>query len=270
MKTLPNQTLLYDEDCPLCNVYTSGFIVTGMLDKDGRKTYADITDEEHLFVDSRRACNEIALVDNKSKTVLYGIDSLLKIIGNSFPLIEKTGNLRPVNWLLKKLYYFISYNRKVIIPGKVNTDQAQCFPDFNYRYRLFYIVFALIITSTVLYEFATLIPHYIQADFGKEMILATGQLFFQSLFIIGKDKITRINYLGNLMTVSLFGSLLISPLLIVSNYMTVSETFVLIWFGLVVLAMFIEHYRRIGLLELPKHLCLTWVLYRMLALPFYI
>ncbi len=32
MKTLENQTLLYDEDCPLCQAYTSAFVKTGILD----------------------------------------------------------------------------------------------------------------------------------------------------------------------------------------------------------------------------------------------
>jgi hypothetical protein len=35
MKTLTNQTLLYDEDYPLCRVYTSGFIKAGMLGQNG-------------------------------------------------------------------------------------------------------------------------------------------------------------------------------------------------------------------------------------------
>jgi len=78
MKTLTNQTLLYDDDCPLCKAYTSGFIATGMLDKNGRKSYSELTYEERSFVYTHRACNEIALVDNNNKTVTYGIDSLLK------------------------------------------------------------------------------------------------------------------------------------------------------------------------------------------------
>src|SRR4051812_48603829 len=131
MKTLANQTLLYDEDCPLCRAYTSGFIATGMLDENGRKPYAYLTEEERTYVDAHRACNEIALVDNDNKTVTYGIDSLLKVLGNSFPLIAKVGYLRPINYFLKKLYSFISYNRKVILPGKANADGTQCIPDFN-------------------------------------------------------------------------------------------------------------------------------------------
>ncbi len=55
MKTLTNQTLLYDEDCPLCRAYTSGFIATGMLDEKGRKPYSELTDEERIFVDSHRS-----------------------------------------------------------------------------------------------------------------------------------------------------------------------------------------------------------------------
>lgn len=269
MKTLANQTLLYDEGCPLCKAYTSGFITTGMLDENGRKPYAHLTEEERLYVDAHRACNEIALVDNQNKTVTYGIDGLLKVLGNSFPLIAKVGNLMPVNWFLKKLYSFISYNRKVIIPGRANTNGTQCVPDFNYRYRIAYFIFTLLITATVLFECAKIIPHYVHASFGKELVLASGQLLFQSVFLLKEDKMNRLTYLGNLMTVSLFGSLLLAPLLILNLYITIPETITLIWFGIVVSIMFSEHYRRVRLLQLPKYLCLTWVAYRMLALPFY-
>lgn len=269
MKTLANQTLLYDEDCPLCRAYTSGFIATGMLDKNGRKPYACLSEEERNYVDAHRACNEIALVDNGNKTVTYGIDSLLKVLGNSFPVIEKIGYYKPVNCFLKKLYSFISYNRKIIIPGKADTNKIQCLPDFNYKYRIAYLIFALVITATVLFECAKIIPLYVQANFLKELALAAGQLAFQSLFLIKQDSKTRLTYLGNLMTVSLFGSLLLLPVLILNHIAAISEIINLIWFGIVVFIMFLEHYRRIKLLGLPKYVCLTWVTYRMFALPFY-
>ena len=103
MKTLENHTLLYDEDCPLCQVYTSGFIRTGMLDQNGRQAYTAMTYDAQNFIDIERASNEIALVDNENKTVTYGIESLLKVLGVRFPFIEKTGHLTPVKYLLKKL-----------------------------------------------------------------------------------------------------------------------------------------------------------------------
>jgi predicted DCC family thiol-disulfide oxidoreductase YuxK len=49
MKTLNNQTLLYDEDCPMCTFYTAAFIKTKMLDTNGRKPFVTLTDAEELY-----------------------------------------------------------------------------------------------------------------------------------------------------------------------------------------------------------------------------
>ncbi|MEN2400219.1 hypothetical protein GKZ90_0010550 [Flavobacterium sp. MC2016-06] len=267
MKTLQNQTLLYDEDCPLCQVYTTGFIKAKMLDENGRKSYCELSENEQNFVDVNRASNEIALIDNKNQTVLYGIDSLLKVIGFSFPLIERIGNLKPIKFFLKKLYSFVSYNRKVIIPSKINKEaKLQCVPNFNYKYRFLFIGFAAAITTIVLYHYSLLIPNLPKASIAREFIVALGQLFFQGLFVLKLDKKTILNYAGNLMTVSLMGSLLLLPMLALQTVIDFSENTILFWFGITALIMFIEHYRRTQILELPAYLCITWVLYRILVL----
>ncbi len=267
MKTLENQTLLYDEDCPLCRVYTSGFIKAGMLDENGKKPYCQLTEEEKKFIDVNRASNEIALVDNKNKTVIYGIDSLLKVIGFSFPWMEKIGNLKLVKFFLKKLYSFISYNRKVIIPSRIKKEiKLQCVPDFNYKYRIFYILFAAIVTTFVLYKFSESISILPKSTIVRELILALGQIVFQGLFLLKLDRKIIGNYIGNLMTVSLMGSLLLIPILIINSVFNISQIITLGWFGITVLLMLLEHSRRIKLLELPFYLSITWVIYRIIAL----
>ena len=267
MKTLENQTLLYDEDCPLCRVYTSGFIKAGMLDENGKKPYCQLSAEEQNFIDVKRASNEIALVDNENKTVIYGIDSLLKVIGFSFPWMEKIGNLKPIKFFLKKLYSFISYNRKVIIPSKIKKEiKLQCVPDFNYKYRILYILFAATITTFVLYKFSDSIRILPKSTILRELILALGQIVFQSLFLIKFEKKIILNYVGNLMTVSLMGSLLLLPILILNLIFNIPELITLGWFGITVLLMLIEHSRRVKLLELPFYLSITWVIYRIIAL----
>lgn len=267
MKTLENQTLLFDEDCPLCQVYTTGFIKAGMLDKKGKKPFANLTAEEQNFIDIKRASNEIALVDNKNKTVIYGIDSLLKVFGNSFPWMEKVGNITPIKYLLKKLYSFVSYNRKVIIPNKKASEKAlQCVPSFNYKYRILYIVFAILMTALTLFNYSELIVDLPKGNFSSELILAFGQIIFQSIFLTKLDRQTILNYAGNLMTVSLFGSLILTPVLILNQFVNIPEMVILGWFGITVLIMFIEHLRRIKLLQLPSYLCYTWVIYRIIAL----
>lgn len=267
MKTLENQTLLYDEDCPLCSLYTTGFVKSGMLDENGRKSYCQLSAEEQNFVDLKRAPNEIALVDNKTQTVIYGIDSLIKVIGFSFPLIEKIATVKPIHFILKKMYSFVSYNRKVIIPGNVKEEnKLQCTPDFNYKYRFLFIGFALTLTSFILFGYSNLIMNLPKSTITREIILAFGQILFQSLFLLKLDKQTILNYAGNLMTVSFMGSLILTPILILSQFFQLPQTIILGWFGVTVLIMFLEHFRRVKLLKLPFYLSFTWILYRILAL----
>lgn len=270
MKTLENQTLLYDEDCPLCSLYTTGFVKSGMLDENGRKSYCQLSEEEQSFVDLKRAPNEIALVNNETKTVTYGIDSLIKVIGFSFPLIEKMATIKPVHFILTKMYSFVSYNRKVIIPGGNNKteNKLQCTPDFNYKYRFIFIGFALTITTFVLFGFSNLIPSLPKTSILREFILAFGQIIFQSLFLLKMDKKTIINYAGNLMTISLMGSLILVPILILNQFVSLPQFLILGWFGITVFIMFAEHFRRVKVLQLPFYLCFTWILYRIIALVF--
>lgn len=267
MKTLKNQTLLYDVGCPLCEFYTKGFIKTKMLDNNGRKAFKNITESEQNFVDLKRASNEIALIDTKNKSVIYGVDSLLKILGNSFPWMERFGKIKFIHFILEKLYAFISYNRKVIIPNTEKPHQKlQCVPEFNVFYRVLYIIFASLVTTFVLFNFSKLISLLPKASVGRELLLAIGQILFQGLFLFRKQKKVVLNYIGNLMTVSLLGSLILLPVLFINVFFKLPELVLMLWFGMTVIIMFAEHIRRIKILQLPSFLTYTWVLYRIIAL----
>lgn len=267
MKTLSNQTLLYDEDCPLCNLYTSAFIKTKMLDTNGRKPFCNLDKTDTAFIDVERASNEIALIDTQQKTVIYGIDSLLKVLGNSMPWISYLGHLKPIYFLLKKLYSFISYNRKVIIPSGIKTNtKLQCIPTFNYKYRIFYVVFASLVTSFTLLKFNGRIQLLPESNFLLGTLVVLGQILVQSLFMIRVNAQKLVDYIGNLMTVSLFGSLLIWVILFADYIFPLSQYLILSLFAFLVLYMFFEHKRRVQLLQLPNYLSYTWLLYRLTLL----
>lgn len=267
MKTLNNHTLLYDEDCPMCNIYTAGFIKSKMLDSKGRKPFPKITAAEQNYINVERAKNEIALLDNLNQKVFYGIDGLLKVIGYSFPLIEKIGNIKPINFLLKKLYKFISYNRKVIAPNTIKTaDPFHCVPHFNIKYRALFIVFTTLFTAIVLFQYSKMIVFLPAATFHREALLAVGQIGFQYIFIQKYSELQQFNYLGNLATVSIIGSLLLSPILLLNQFIILNPYIVLGWFGLTVSVTIVEHYRRVELLEMQKSLTFTWILYQIIAI----
>lgn len=117
MKTLHNHVILFDEDCPMCNLYTKASIKTGMLTISGRESYQAMPADICPFVDRQRAVNEIALIDRSTGDVTYGIDSLFKIIENSIPVLKPIFSFGPFITMMSKLYAFISYNRRVIIPS---------------------------------------------------------------------------------------------------------------------------------------------------------
>lgn len=244
MKTLENQTLLYDEDCPLCRVYTSGFIKAGMLDENGKKPYCQLSDEEQNYIDVKRASNEIALVDNQNRTVIYGIDSLLKVIGFSFPWMEKIGNLKPIKYFLKKLYSFISYNRKVIIPSKIKKEiKLQCVPDFNFKYRILYILFAVITSSFLINKFNT------SFIFSKIILFTAVLLLIQSILLFKFSKEIKLIYLGNFATSILFGSLLLLPIIILKSFLNLPEIINQIYFYIIISITIIDIVRRIQIIK---------------------
>lgn len=267
MNTLENHTLLYDTECPLCNFYTASFISAKMLDKKGRVPFNQLKSLKIKSIDAQRATNEIALVNTKTNQVIYGIDSLLKVIGSSFPLVEKIGNFKPIYFLLQKLYSFISYNRKVIIPAELKKKEVLvCEPDFNVKYRLLFIALSIGITFYSLRYFSPLIKNLPSLSLTGEFLLAMGLIVFQSLFFVGKSVKTTINYLGNLMTVSLVGCLGLIQIIVLNAIITLPQFIVLSSFFGIVGVMFFEHKRRLKLLELPSYLSYTWILYRIIVL----
>lgn len=262
MKTLQNHTLIYDNECPMCKIYSKGFTKCGMLDESGREAFTELSLKNKELIDFKRAKNEIALVDHNRNEVVYGLDSLLLIIGNSFPLMEKIARIQPLYWFFKKLYSFVSYNRKQIIPSKKDDTEQACIPDFNLKYRITYIAFVVFFSAYILSLFTTKLGLNGEHHFLRELIVCLGQIAWQTLFlkVYLKEKIW--NYIGNMMTVSLIGTLLLIPALLIN----LSPAFNIIYFGIVVLIMFLEHIRRCKILKLNFLPTISWTLFRMTAL----
>jgi hypothetical protein len=264
MKTLKNHVILYDAECPMCKVYTHAFTTTGMLDSEGRAPYQDMPEYACPIVDRQRAVNEIALVDKTTGEVRYGIDSLFTVIGNSCPIVRPLFKNKPFRWLMRKLYAFISYNRKVIIPAPKGHHHA-IQPTFKLHYRIAYLVFTWLVVSKILTAYATLLTNFLPAGGPyREYLICGGQILFQGIIVSAIAPAKRWEYLGNMMTISFAGSLLLLPILAFKS--VVPQTITLAYFLLVAALMFLEHLRRTKLLSLNYTLTTTWVLYRLLVL----
>lgn len=270
MKALKHHTLLYDTGCPVCAAYTKGFIQSGMLSQEGRTPFETGIERYGRILDLNRSRNEIALVNTETNSVLYGIDSLNYVITQRFPFLKRLLTNVPVLFLLKKLYAFIFFNRKVIAPSPDYSRQV-CIPDFNLRYRLLYLVLSAVLTSTILLHYTALLQSLILgSNLYREYAICFGQIVFQAslLLLVGMKKEKLFDYLGNMMTVSLIGGLLLLPLLLLNHYITLPYSLSLTWFFAVVAFMFWQHHRRVRSIRAPLWLGYTWILYRGLVLLF--
>lgn len=265
MKTLQNHVILFDEECPMCYLYTKAFIKTGMLPKNGRESYQRTPPHICPMIDQQRAANEIALVNTENGEVTYGIDSLFKIIGNAVPIFSPLFAFKPFRYLMAKLYAFISYNRKVIIPAATKANTVQ--PTFKVTYRLAYLLFTWFATSYILTAYAHLLTDYVPLG-GKyrEYFICGGQMIFQDIIISYYKKDKFWDYLGNMMTISFAGSILLILGLIVNTISHLHPIIYILYFMMVAGLMFLEHIRRSKLLQLGWLMTITWAIYRLLVL----
>ncbi len=261
--------LYYDDDCPLCVAYTNWFVKFNFLKPEGRIAFSEIENEQNKNMDVDRARNEIALVNTHSNEIFYGIDSLIEILNTKIPFTKVIAKLPPVYFLLVQLYKFISYNRKVIVGDGLCT-KVSCTPDFNYTYRIAFLVFASILTGFILNKYTVhLQPFLPLGSFYRELIICLGQIIFQYLMArwLVKTPNLILHYLGNMMVVSLIGSLLLVPLLLMNTlHFTIPPFVFLGYFGLVVTFMLWLHIKRVKAIPVSGILSLTWVLYRILVL----
>ncbi len=150
------------------------------------------------------------------------------------------------------------------MPSKNPNDT--CTPDFNIKYRTFYLILTWFITSFILYRYSVYLTDYLpKSSFGREFFICGGQIMFQSIILMNNDKQKIYSYLGNMMSVSLAGAiLLVIGILIAKTGFINSNLFFLIYFFSVVFLMFLEHLRRCKLIGLNLIPSITWVVYRLI------
>jgi predicted DCC family thiol-disulfide oxidoreductase YuxK len=267
MKTLQNHLILFDAECPMCRVYTKAFVNVGLLEENGRAAYQDIQQETCPMLDRQRAVNEIALVNQETGEVSYGIKSLFKVFGVALPALKPVFEFKPFVWLMSKMYAFIAYNRRVIVPPPAANGNFSLQPTFKLNYRLAYLLFTFLVTAYILSGYAKLMSGLLPDGHAyREYLICGGQLFFQGAIIGLIDKSKRWAYLGNMMTISFCGALLLLPVGMLANWLQIHPLFYAGWFMCVAGWMLLEHIRRSKLLGLDFTLTATWVSYRLIIL----
>lgn len=260
------KALIYDNECPLCAAYSAAFVRLGLLRSEERIPFAALDQQEFIArLDASRQGNEIPLVDLAGGETLYGLDVLLHLVGRRWPFLSRAASVRPLYWLLKKVYALISYNRRIILARNFCSNRHNCAPSYNFRYRLAFIVFAALFSVFITFLFgqsfskttpaAAFLPGLrmlVVCSPGWILTLAAAVLFLQ------KD---RLEYAGHLATLQITGVLVLVPAIIVSPFLSplAGMLFCLVCVVCSSALMLRGHYRRIKLLGLSQAWTIAWM-----------
>lgn len=265
---ISNHKLIIDKSCPMCSLYGNCFTKLGLVDQNTIVYYQNVNRKIFDQIDENRAKSEVALVHPRSGKTVYGVDAFLLILSNNSPFLKRLFQVKLIYFLLSKLYRFISFNRKVIAGSAMIDYERECAPPVHFPYRIVYLLIAALFTGFMVNGFTALLDAELSVAHlsWREYAVCFGQIVWQfaALSLIRPTK--RLDYLGNMSTVSVIGGLLLIPLFIVDHFFDLSWMSLMIGFGLIVVTMFYLHVRRCKRLELPFLVSASWILYRTIVL----
>jgi hypothetical protein len=183
METLKTKTLVYDNNCPMCTWYTGKMVNAGLIESNVRVPFEQLDLDNQCLLDLKRARHEIPMIDQNTGEVLYGLDALTIVFANSYPILKPVITRKWFKTGLKPLYYFISYNRRVIAGGAPENSNAFSFaPDFNLGWRLALIAVGFGYTALCIYVFALLMA------LNPMLLLACVTVYFLLLLAVDLAK----------------------------------------------------------------------------------
>lgn len=270
METAINKAIIYDDQCPLCHWYTGEFVRFGILGQQNRVAFKDLHKHTRINeIDAERAKSEIPLVDLQGGKTLYGIDSLIYLLQTRFPSLMKVAKTQPFYWFFKRLYFLVSYNRRVITGAHKTFYVCDCTPPFSLKYRLAYIALMAVLASVFTWVYSAALVSEANMIFTSEwqLLIAIGagwvlQGFFTFPFF--KDKKQWIEYAGHLATIAVIGSAVLMPAVWLSPFLGVATLFGACMFSFPF--MLYLHEKRVNSGEWQQWLTISWAFFLLAAL----
>ena len=200
-----SKAIIYDDTCPMCRWYTGVFVQHQFLQEKNRISFSELEDRALVeAIDLERSRDEIPLIDLEGGPTLYGLDSLLHILGQRFPIIPRLAQIRPIGWFFRSLYKLVSYNRRLIAPSKPQVITYDCTPHYHRTYRWIYLIFALLVGMGGLFTSTNAVHPLLNI-----LVVAGSLVLLSPAFLFREEK--GMNYAGMMATVLLVGGLIALP-----------------------------------------------------------
>ena len=255
--------MVYDEYCPACRQYTGWFVKQGVLKAENRWTMEQLHASDLITaVNPERYRNEIPLIDLAGGSTLYGLDAFLFLMQKRFPVLRWIKRIQPIYKIAWAVYYFISYNRRIIMPVECDTTCND--PAKNLTQNVAFIVVALLGAIAVSLGFGQALDvglsYWEQPALGPFILVVVGSGWaLQALISACFVRYNLLTYYGHLGVIMLVGVAILIPGSLLASY---AESFGL-WLLLVSVLvssgiMFRMHQKRLRIIGLPNWMHWSW------------
>lgn len=112
-------------------------------------------------VDPQLACDEMAVIDNNTQLVRYGVDGYMLLLAEQAPILAKLLDNRFCKFIITPIYVLFASNRRIIAPRELTENT--CNPRLKKGYRLALMLLLGLFSAVV--------------TFQKGEILKGGELF---------------------------------------------------------------------------------------------
>ena len=244
-----NQVLVYDDYCPLCSWYSGLFVRFGLLRAENRIPFSKADIDILTLIDIEKGKDEIPFIDIETGVTVYGIDTLLEILGQRASFVKSIGSLRPIKWFLERLYKLISYNRKVIVAQKCGPGKFDCSPAFNVFYRILFMLVSLFFNSLMLWPlhvglFGNLTIYHL--SFIQLEAAHLSFVFINCLVAVFLGARRSLEYLGQVNMLALIATFLLIPIMITNNLVGMNESIIVICLFFLTIFITREYFRRMN------------------------
>ena len=143
---LAQKVILYDDSCPMCQLYTEGFVRLGVLPREGRVAFGQAPvqcPEVFEKLDVKRGRVAIPLIDRTTGEIVYGLDALFLLIGHKAAWLRPVLRQRVLKAAIWPLYRLLSYNRRQIAGCKPPPTAFDCRPERHLGWRTAWLGIAL-------------------------------------------------------------------------------------------------------------------------------
>ena len=133
-----DKVIIYDDSCPMCRLYTYGFVMWGLLKPEHRVGFAAAPADLMAKIDLTRGRHQIPLYDQATGETIYGLEAMTHLLATRWSWLTPVFNSGPFGWIFQPTYEVITYNRRVIA-GCKHCNGFDCAPDFDRFYRSVYL-----------------------------------------------------------------------------------------------------------------------------------